>query len=44
MWVLARRAAVRGMRWVVVVETEGVMGQCLATGSFQTLQLLVISV
>ena len=47
MWALARRAAeaaVRGTRRVVVVRTEGVMGQCLATAHCQTLQLLLISV
>jgi hypothetical protein len=47
MWVLARgtaEVAVGGTRWVVVVRTGGVMGQCLAIGSCQTLQLLLISV
>jgi hypothetical protein len=29
---------------VVVVRTEGVMGQCLAMGGCQTLQLLLISI
>jgi hypothetical protein len=29
---------------VVVVTTGGVMGQCLATGGCQTLQLLLISI
>ena len=29
---------------VVVVRIEGVMGQCLATGGCQTLQLLLISI
>jgi len=33
-----------GTRWVVVVRTGGVMGQCLATGGCQTLQLLLISI
>jgi hypothetical protein len=28
--------------WLVVVESRGMMGQCLATGGCQTLQLLVI--
>jgi hypothetical protein len=37
-------AAVGGTRRVVVVRTEGVMGQCLAMGGCQTLQLLLISV
>jgi len=47
MWALARgtaEAAVAGMRRVVVVRVGGVMGQCLATGGCQTLQLLLISV
>ena len=34
----------RGTRRVVVVRTEGVMGQFLATGGCQTLQLLLINV
>ena len=37
-------AAAGGTGQVVVVRTEGVMGQCLATGGCQTLQLLLISV
>jgi hypothetical protein len=35
--------AVGGTHWVVVVRTGGAMGQCLATGGCQTLQLLLIS-
>ena len=39
------QAVVRGTRQVVVVvRTGGVMGQCLATGGCQTLQLLLISI
>jgi len=47
MWVVVRgmvEAAVGGMRGVVVVRTKGVMGQCLAIGGCQTLQLLLISI
>ena len=47
MWAVARGtvvAAVGGTRRVVVVRTEGVMGQCLATTRCQTLQLLLISI
>ena len=42
MWVVARGQW--GTRRVVVVRTEGVMGQFLATGGCQTLQLLLISI
>ena len=47
MWAVARgtvEVAVGGACGMVVVRVRGVMGQCLATGSCQTLQLLLISI
>jgi hypothetical protein len=46
MWAVARGTVevVVGGTHQVVVRTEGTMGQCLATGGCQTLQLLLISI
>jgi hypothetical protein len=38
----AAATAAAGGCWLVVVGSRGMMGQCLATGGCQTLQLLVI--